>query len=196
MVLLPLQASMFGQPFAVLLLLAGVGLMVAEALAPGAHFIVVGIALFIAGLIGTVAGPFSPLILSLIVLLAGIGTFIGYRELNLYGDGQTDQTSDSTALRGEFGRVTETVTPRGGEVKLDNGGFNPYYSAKSEHETIEEGTEVMVVDPGGGNVVTVAPTEQTTDPIDRELAQDRDATSSASEPEATTELERDPETES
>jgi len=39
--------------------------------------------------------------------------------------------------------------------------------------TIEEGEEVMVVDPGGGNVVTVESMAYVEDDIDRELAADR-----------------------
>jgi F0F1-type ATP synthase epsilon subunit len=38
---------------------------------------------------------------------------------------------------------------------------------------IEAGTEVMVIDPGGGNVVTVAPVAEYEDEIDRELARGR-----------------------
>jgi hypothetical protein len=71
-------------------------------------------------------------------------------------------------------RVTERVTPTEGEVKLDDGGFNPYYSARSIDGEIAEGTRVMVVDPGGGNVVTVESVDTDTDEIDRELARERD----------------------
>jgi hypothetical protein len=69
--------------------------------------------------------------------------------------------------------VTETVTTAGGEVKISGGGFNPYYSARSIEGTIAEGEEVMVVDPGGGNVVTVESMGYVEDDIDKELAADR-----------------------
>ena len=69
--------------------------------------------------------------------------------------------------------MTERVTPTEGEVKLDNGGFNPRYSARSVDGEIPEGTEVMVIDPGGGNVVTVESVSTGYDDIDRELARGR-----------------------
>jgi hypothetical protein len=39
---------------------------------------------------------------------------------------------------------------------------------------IPEGTEVMVVDPGGGNVITVEPVDAVEDSIDRQLRRDRE----------------------
>jgi hypothetical protein len=74
------------------------------------------------------------------------------------------------------GRVTERVTPTGGEVKLQGGGFNPFYSARSMEGEIPEGADVMVIDPGGGNVVTVESLETIEDDIDRQLAAGRDDT--------------------
>jgi hypothetical protein len=58
-------------------------------------------------------------------------------------------------------------------VKLDSGGFNPFYSARSVDGEIPEGAEVIVVDPGGGNVVTVESLDGGFDDIDRELARER-----------------------
>jgi hypothetical protein len=60
--------------------------------------------------------------------------------------------------------------------------------------TIEEGEEVMVVDPGGGNVVTVESMGYVEDDIDRELAADRARKATDEEPTGATE-EADPETE-
>jgi membrane protein implicated in regulation of membrane protease activity len=162
-----------------LLLTAGLLLSMAEALAPGANFIVVGIALIGAGLGGLllttlgVAGAGLVLVMALLTLLFGAAAFYGYHEFDLYGGKGQQQTSDSDALKGKTGTVTEAVTTAGGEVKLSGGGFNPYYSARSMEGTIEEGEEVMVVDPGGGNVVTVESMDYVEDDIDRELAADR-----------------------
>jgi membrane protein implicated in regulation of membrane protease activity len=157
-----------------LLVAAGLGLGIAEALAPGAHFIVLGIALLLAGLVGLLLGPVaSPVVLGVLVLVFGAVALYGYREFDLYGGKGTEQTSDSNSLTGRTGRVTERVTPTAGEVKLDDGGFNPYYSARSVDGVIEEGTEVMVMDPGGGNVVTVESMEGGFDEIDRELERGR-----------------------
>jgi membrane protein implicated in regulation of membrane protease activity len=170
-----MQLDLLGpETLPLLLVLAGLGLSVAEAIAPGAHFVVLGVALLLAGVVGLLIGPFaSPLVLGVLVLLFGALSLYGYREFDIYGGKGTAQTSDSDALTGSFGRVTERVTPTAGEIKLDGGGFNPYYSARSMDDEIAVGTEVMVVDPGGGNVVTVAPVSEYEDEIDRELARGR-----------------------
>jgi len=76
------------------------------------------------------------------------------------------------------------VTPTGGAVKLSGGGFNPNYAARSIDGAIEVGEEVMVVDPGGGSVVTVESMAYVEDNIDRELAADRARKAAASEAEA------------
>jgi membrane protein implicated in regulation of membrane protease activity len=162
-----------------LLLTAGLLLSMAEALAPGANFIVVGIALIGAGLAGLVltafgvAGALLTLFMAVLTLVFGAAAFYGYHEFDLYGGKGQRQTSDSDSLKGKTGTVTERVTPTGGEVKLAGGGFNPHYSARSLDGAIEEGEEVMVVDPGGGNVVTVESMGYVEDDIDRELAADR-----------------------
>ncbi|WP_255197019.1 NfeD family protein [Halorarius litoreus] len=170
------MVEVLGVPLSLILLLAGTGLVVAEALAPGAHFIVIGVALLVAGAVGLalggILGAFTPLVLALVVLLAGAATFRFYRDLGVRNRVSGGQTSDSDSLRGQTGRVTERVSRDGGEVKLDNGGFNPYYRARSMDGDIEVGTEVIVIDPGGGNVLTVASLSGVDD-IDRELERGR-----------------------
>ena len=151
-----LQLSIPPETLPLLLVAAGLGLSVLEAFAPGAHFIVLGIALLAAGLVGLLIGPLaSPIVLGALVLVFGGLALYGYREFDIYGGKGSGRTSDSTSLRGRTGRVTERVTPTEGEVKLDDGGFNPFYAARSVDGEIEVGSEVVVIDPGGGNVVTV-----------------------------------------
>lgn len=158
-----------------ILVVAGIGLAIAEAMAPGAHFIVLGVALFFAGLAGLVFAPLAgPLALAALVLFFGGVALWSYREFDLYGGKGTARTTDSASLRGRTGRVTERVTETDGEVKLDDGGFNPYYGARSVDGEIPEGHEVIVVDPGGGNVLTVESLDAIEDDIDRELAKERD----------------------
>jgi len=169
------MASVLGYSLSLLLVILGIGLGIAEALVPGAHFIVLGVALFLAGAIGLLFPPLSgPLALAALVLAFGAVALYGYRELDIYGGKGLARTKDSDSLQGETGRVTERVTETGGEVKLDDGGFNPYYSARSIDGEIPEGTEVMVLDPGGGNVLTVEPLYTIEDDIDRELARGRE----------------------
>lgn len=169
------MVELFGQSLSLLLVLMGTGLCVVEAFAPGAHFIVIGVALLIAGLVGLfVPAAATPFVLALLVFVVGIGALYGYRYLDLYEGSGRGKTQDSEDLRGKRGYATEAVTPRGGSVKLQNGGFASTYSARTISGTIEEGEEVVVVDPGGGNVVTV---ESVTgqDDIDRELDRETDA---------------------
>ncbi|MES3517291.1 MAG: NfeD family protein [Natronomonas sp.] len=179
----------YSVPF--LLVLIGSVLMIMEAFAPGAHFIVIGIALLVAGLVGLafggVLGAATPLILAAVVLGAGGAALYVYRQFDFYGGKGAGQTSDSRSLQGKTGYVTQRVTRNDGEVKLEGGGFNPYYQARSLDGEIEEGQEVMVVDPGGGNVLTVESTAAFEDEIDRELAAGRRETESGDE-----ERDRDP----
>jgi membrane protein implicated in regulation of membrane protease activity len=167
--------SLFSESLSLLLFVAGALLLVAEALAPGAHFFVVGVALLTAGIVGLVlpAGGFlAPFLLAVVVIGVTALTLWGYRTLDIYGGEGADRTSDSASLRGTFGYVTEPVSRHEGEVKLEDGGFNPYYRARSEDGEIDVGEQVMVVDPGGGNVVTVTPVTGQDD-IDRALEQGR-----------------------
>ena len=173
------MAELFGLSVPFLLVLVGAALMIMEAFAPGAHFIVVGVALLAAGLAGLLVGPILPaaalpLVLAAIVLVAGGATLYGYRQFDFYGGKGAGRTSDSASLQGKTGQVTRRVSKSDGEVKLSGGGFNPYYQARALDGEIAEGEEVMVVDPGGGNVLTVESVSAFEDDIDRELAADRD----------------------
>ena len=175
--LFAIQLSLPPGTLPLVLVAAGLGLSVLEALAPGAHFVVLGVALLAAGLVGLVVGPLaSPVVLGALVLVFGALAIYGYREFDFYGGKGNGQTSDSSSLRGLTGRVTERVTPTEGEVKLDEGGFNPHYAARSVDGEIPVGTEVLVTDPGGGNVVTVESMSAAYDDIDRQLEAGRAAT--------------------
>ena len=187
-----------GLPLSLVLLLAGTGLIIAEALAPGAHFIVLGVALLVAGLVGLLLPPsmaaVSPFVLAAVVLGAGAAALWAYREFDFYGGRGSGRTSDSDALRGKTGRVTERVTETDGEVKLVEGGFNPHYRARTVDGSIEVGEEVIVVDPGGGNVVTVEALSRLDDDIDRELARERRREREESGSERDRDPDGDPET--
>ncbi|WP_435553118.1 NfeD family protein [Natrinema sp. CGMCC1.2065] len=169
-----------------LLLVAGLVLMVLEAVSPGAHLIVIGVALVGAGLLGVLFSPFANvLVLALLTLLIGAAAAYVYREFDFYGGKGTGRTTDSDSLAGTTGYVTETVTTRSGEVKLEEGGFAPYYSARTTDGRIEEGSEIIVIDPGGGNVLTVESLDAIgEDEIDRALARDQAETEAAAEADA------------
>lgn len=160
---------------ALALLAAGLVLMLVEAISPGAYLIVIGVALAGAGVIGMLfPGGLGIFVLAALTLVIGLVATWVYREFDFYGGKGQAQTSNSSSLTGATGYVTETVTQREGEVKLERGGFAPYYSARTTTGRIEEGEEVIVLDPGGGNVLTVAALNSTeADEIDRELARER-----------------------
>jgi membrane protein implicated in regulation of membrane protease activity len=190
------MAELFGYSVPFLLVVAGAVLMVMEALAPGAHFVVIGVALLVAGLVGLAVGPLLPtavlpLVLAAVLIGAGGAALYAYRTFDFYGGKGAGKTSDSKSLRGKTGRVTERVTGSSGEVKLDSGGFNPYYQARSLDGEISEGEEVMVVDPGGGNVLTVESTSAFEDEIDRELAAERRRRDREADGESEAEIERE-----
>lgn len=163
-----------------LLFTAGLVMMVLEALSPGAHLIVIGVALAGAGLIGLlVPGGLDVLVLAGLTLAIGALAAYVYREFDFYGGKGTAQTKDSASLAGSTGYATEEITSRGGEVKLESGGFTPFYSARTTSGTIEEGDEIIVLDPGGGNVLTVEAIDTIeADEIDRALARESDADAS------------------
>jgi membrane protein implicated in regulation of membrane protease activity len=167
--------ALLDQSLALLLTVAGAALCIVEALAPGAHFIVLGVALLVAGLVGLTFPPLgTPLALAFLVLAVGAASLYGYRRFDLYtAEGGIATTRGSTDLVGEEGIATERVTPTEGQVRLRNGGFDPVYSARAMSETIPEGAEVIVLDAGGGSILTVE-TVGALDSIDRELARERE----------------------
>jgi membrane protein implicated in regulation of membrane protease activity len=162
-----------GQDLALVLVMAGVVISILEALAPGAHFVVLGVALLAAGLVALLLPPLAtPVALAALVLVTGGAALWAYRNLDLYGGKGSGRTRDSASLAGQTGRVVERVTPTRGRVRLDDGGFDPFYSARSMDGEIPEGAEVIVLDPGGGSVLTVTAVDDRDD-IDRALDRER-----------------------
>ncbi|WP_435098093.1 NfeD family protein [Halarchaeum sp. P4] len=188
------MADPFTLSLPLLLVIAGTALCIAEAFAPGAHFVVIGVALLVAGLAGVLfPAVVTPLVLAVLVFAVGAVALWGYRNLELYEGTGRGKTEGSTSLRGERGVVTERVTDSAGQIRLqDGGGFDPTYAARTiaGANAIAEGTEVVVVDPGGGNVLTVAEVDGQDD-IDRELAKERERRERERDIESEQELERE-----
>ncbi|MFB6198891.1 MAG: NfeD family protein [Halobacteriaceae archaeon] len=144
-----------------LLVVLGLGLSVAEAIAPGAHLVVVGVALVSAGLVGMLFPQLSsPWIMAAIVAITGGSTLFLYRSLDFYGGSGEWRTADATSLEGREGEVMDRITDQSGRVRLFRGGFDPTYAARSSEGEIPEGERVRVTDPGGGSVLTVERVEE------------------------------------
>lgn len=122
------------------------------------NMVVVGIAVTIVGIIGMAFGPYStPIVLGALIPVVGFVLFYLYRFVEFPRSESPKQTTNVEHLRGRIGRVSETVTPHGGEITVRGGGFDPHFRCRTREGTIPEGEEAIVVDPGGGNVLVVAP---------------------------------------
>ena len=157
--------GVFGESLSFVLVVAGVILCVAEALAPGAHLIVLGVALLTAGIVGMfLLSNATPFVLAGVVFVVGMVALYVYRYYEIYEGTGSGQTLSSSDLRGKTGYVVEEVTGRSGRIELESGGgFNSSYAARSKTGTISVDEEVVVVDPGGGNVVTVERVDDSAD---------------------------------
>jgi membrane protein implicated in regulation of membrane protease activity len=133
----------------------GLFLLLGEALVPGGTLMVLGVGVMGAGVTGQIFGFDGLLPLTVLTGVYGTVAFAGFKRFDFYGE-RGEQTSGADSLRGETGVVKRRVTSQDGEVKLDSGGFDPLFVARSATgNEIEEGARVRVVDPGGGNVLRV-----------------------------------------
>jgi membrane protein implicated in regulation of membrane protease activity len=135
----------------------GLFLLVGEALVPGGTLMVLGIGVMGAGVTGQLFGFDGLFPLTVLTGVYGSVAFAGFRRFDVYGE-RGEQTSEAESIKGRTGVVERAVTTQEGEVKLDEGGFNPRFVARSATgDEIPEGTRIRVVDPGGGNVLKVEP---------------------------------------
>lgn len=138
------------------LLLIGLLLAITETVVPGSQLIVIGTGVFFAGLVALLFPPAANIFVAPVLMIVfSVVFFLVYDRLDIYDSNGTQKTKDSSSLEGQRGRIIEEVTATSGRVKLENGGFNPNYEARAFNESIPEGEKVIVVDSGGGNVVTV-----------------------------------------
>lgn len=141
------------------MMLVGAFLMIAESFSPGAHFIVVGISLLMAGIAGAIVPVYQIFFIFTVFIATSLITFVIYRRYSLYGNVQQQATtSDSDDLVSKRGVVTEKVTKTNGHIKLTGGGST--YSARSPSGNISVGTDIIIYDSGGGNIMKVVPEEE------------------------------------
>ncbi|MCX2819030.1 NfeD family protein [Haladaptatus sp. F3-133] len=149
------ETFLSGTELSLIFAFVGLFLLMGEALVPGGTLMVLGVGVMVAGVTGQVFGFDGLLPLTVLTGVYGTIAFAGFKRFDFYGD-RGEQTSGAESLRGETGVVEQTVTSQEGEVKLDSGGFDPFFMARSATgDEIPEGERVRVVDPGGGNVVQV-----------------------------------------
>lgn len=151
----PTQLSVLDLAFALLVL----GILITMTGALGEpNLVVVGVAVSIVGVIGMAIGPYStPFVLGALVPIVGFVLYYIYRFVEFPRSEAPDQTTNVDHLRGRVGRISERATPKGGEITIRGGGFDPHFRCRTREGTIEEGERAVVVDPGGGNVLVVAP---------------------------------------
>jgi membrane protein implicated in regulation of membrane protease activity len=146
-----------GAELSLIFAFVGLFLLLGEALVPGGALMVLGVGVMGAGVTGQIFGFNGLLPLTILTGVYGAAAFAGFKKFDFYGE-RGEQTSGANTLRGETGVVKKTVTTQEGEVKLDSGGFDPFFVARSATgEEIPKGERVRVVDPGGGNVLKVKP---------------------------------------
>lgn len=135
-------------------------LMIAEAIIPGASFIVVGVTLFITGIIAAIFPIPSLIWLLPIIIVIGSISIYTYKNLEIY-EHEKDRTTDSDDLKFKEGYVINKVTETSGRVKLKNtSSMNNVFQARCRSGEISEGTEIMVTDSGGGSVLEVTPVKE------------------------------------
>lgn len=142
------------------ILALGTFLMIAEAIIPGASFIVVGVTLFVTGIFAALL-PFPSLIWLLpVVIIVGSASIYAYKNLEIYGE-ERGRTTDGNDLRFAQGYVTSEVTQTSGRVKLkESSSMNNTFQARCREGKISEGTEITVTDEGGGSVLEVMPVDE------------------------------------
>jgi inner membrane protein len=136
---------------AIALVLAGVVLLVIEALSPGAFLLVPATILIIIGILGLVYpgllfSYWSPIIA--VVLFVPM-TYVTIKIYQRLAPPAPPQTTVATSLVGQKGVVTKTVQPNSltGKVRIDH----DIWSATSQKE-INEGTQVVVKSSEGVHV--------------------------------------------
>lgn len=110
----------------------GLSLISLEALVGGVmedNIIVLAASTLTTGVIGTLFQIDSLLLLTVILGISGSIIFYIYHNYTFFGLEDAEQTSDANSLLGKEGVVESKITRDDGEVKLDGGGFSPYYSA-------------------------------------------------------------------
>lgn len=153
--------EIFGLAIPVALALIGFTFLCLETLIGDGTLFIAGSAMLITGFVG-LSIPNDPTPLGLAATL-GVSVIMMYfcyqllvRYFGIEQENGPTQTTSSDSLEGRTGVVIDPVDERDGTVELDSGGMHPVYQARTNGAELDEGEEIIVVEGGGGNVVTVA----------------------------------------
>lgn len=135
------------------MIIIGIGLLVAESLHPGFFVAVPGTVLMVMGsvliLLPEIFDQWSAVIMVITALIASIATIMMYRKI---APGQTPLSTSKDTLKDKIGKVTTDIEPGSitGKVKIDS----QTWSATSE-SVIPKGKKVKVLESEGVHVRVV-----------------------------------------
>jgi len=138
-----------GPEIGILLIVAGIALIIVEAVQPGFFIAIPAGVLIVVGIIQSVYPEFlvsiyTPIIVAVVVLILTFGSLKFYQKIS---PPSKPTTTMSSSLEGRVGKVIKAIKPDEitGKVKIEN----QMWSATSEEEVIEEGKKVIVVEGKG-----------------------------------------------
>ena len=140
------------QVVALVILIIGVLLIIAEAISPGAFLVIPGTSLTIVGIIGyivpgflfSIASPIAAIVIALPV------TLITIKAYQLLSKPAPPTTTVNESLKGKFGTVVKDTDPDNirGKVRV---GSDTWSATSDVH--IEKGAQVIVVDAEGVHLI-------------------------------------------
>lgn len=155
----PLQLDSFGPLLPLAAMVIGLIIIGLVSLGLPDDAIVGGSGLFLSGLTGYFLTPLS----GPIGMAAGflVYTFVFYliwkRYVRTSDSTPTLSTSNASDLSGERATVTSRISAGGkGEVRLRDSG-KTFFARSETGSDIEQGEDVLVLDPNGGTILSVAP---------------------------------------
>lgn len=138
-----------GTEIGILLIVAGIILIIVEAMEPGFFIAIPAGVLIVIGVIQVsypefLVSIYTPIIVAAVVLILTFGSLKFYQKIS---PPSKPTTTMSSSLEGRVGKVVKTIKPDEitGKVKIEN----QMWSATSEEEIIEEGKKVIVVEGKG-----------------------------------------------
>lgn len=138
-----------GTEIGILLIVAGIILIIVEAVEPGFFIAIPAGVLIVIGVIQIsypefLVSIYTPIIVAAVVLILTFGSLKMYQRIS---PPSKPTTTMSSSLEGRVGKVVKTVKPDEitGKVKIEN----QMWSATSENKVIEEGKKIVVVEGKG-----------------------------------------------